>query len=239
MLPQTNTLRSEPAIEWKESLTRLAKELATGFVSAFVRGVSTVAFFIVLNLGFAAWLLFALLPLSHGTRDSLLFALCIFVLFAPFVGVAILFAHKQGLQRLIAAAVESQGPTISRVGTHLLTRFFAEETTNLKEAHATKMFDRVWQRYLRTRTEAPWPVRFVLSQLSARIPIGNIVDELAASGTPAEQLPQRAMEQVVLVASDRKLRPSWKPTLILLVANIIWFTIVRLGSGLFFSILVR
>jgi hypothetical protein len=221
----TNDASHEPAaIEWRAALTRLAKALATSLVAALARGIATIAFFALLNVALAVAFFF-LVPLTGRGHGSLVAVLLALVPFAPFAGFAIVLAQKQGVQRLIAGAVESQGPTVAQVGAHLLARFFTERASDLEGLRASRTFDSAWQRYLQTRAGASWPVRLVLSQVSKRIPVGNFIDELAANGTPPAQIPQRAMERAVLVASDRTLRPSWTPTLLLFGFNCVWFPV--------------
>ncbi len=225
MSPTVITLSHEPpAVEWKAALKRLAKALATSLVAALARGIATIAFFVLLNLSLAVAFFFAV-PLTGRGHGALVLLPLALVPFAPFAALSVWLAQKQGVQRLVAGAVESQGPTLAQVGTYLLTRFFAEKTSEIGNLRATRAFDNAWERYLHTRTEAAWAVRFVLTQFSKRIPVGKFIDELAAAGTPTDQLPQRAMERAVLAASDRGLRPSWTPTVVLLGANLVWFPI--------------
>jgi hypothetical protein len=225
MSPTVTTFNREPpAAQWKDALKRLAKALATSLVAALARGVATVAFFVLLNLSLAVAFFFAV-PLTGSGHGTLILLPLALVPFAPFAVLSVLLAQKQGVQRLVAGAVESQGPTLAHVGSYLLTRYFAEKTSELGNPRAAAAFDKAWRRYLQSRTDASWAVRFVLTQFSRRIPVGNFVSELAANGTPTDQIPQRAMERAVLVASDRRLRPSWTPTFVLLGANLLWFPI--------------
>jgi hypothetical protein len=61
-----------------------------------------------------------------------------------------------------------------------------------------------------------------LSQLTGRVPMGEIVAQLAEQQTPTEDVPRRAMEQVVSRAIQEHVAPSWLATVLLLVANLAW-----------------
>lgn len=212
-------------IDWKDALKRLAKALAKASASAAARAFVTIGYFVVTNLVLAV-LFFVLVPLMGGGHGGFVLFPLALLPFVPFVILAVVLSQKQAVQRLLAGAVESQAPTLSQVGAYLMSRFFAEKAAELSQSRMAGAFDRAWQKYLATRTEAPWAVRTVLSQLTKRAPLGNLVDELAMQGVPSDQLPMRVMDRVITTVAQNKLRPSWTPTLVLAAVNAVWFPLV-------------
>lgn len=116
-----------------------------------------------------------------------------------------------------------KGQRCPAVGAHYLGRFLTDRYGNLRETRAAAAFDRNWQRFIRGSTESSWAVRLVLRQVTDRVPMGNMIAELAEQGTPAAEVPKVIMGQIFTNAAESRLRPSWMPILLLLGVNIVWF----------------
>jgi hypothetical protein len=219
---------AEPAhgVDWKDAAKDLAKALAKSGASASLRGVVLVAVSLVLNLAFSV-IFFFLAGLAGGGHGSLLALPLALVPFAPFVVLAVVLAQKQGVMRLVAAAVESQAPTIAKLGSHYLGGFLRERHGALKETRVGAGFDKGWQQYLKSR-DASWPVRVVIGQLTSRVPLGEIIDELGSEGVPSDDLPREAMDRVIKRVAQERLHPSWLPIVLLFGGNIVWFPIITL-----------
>jgi hypothetical protein len=142
--------------------------------------------------------------------------------FLPFFAVALALAHAQAVSRSLAAAIESQAPAMAAVGEQTLAAFI-DDDENLWVQKTQTAFARAWLKYLRTRSDLPGPVRFLLSRLCAKVAIFEVLDELSAKGTSSEELPREFMSEVIARASSGLLRPRWRPVLVLLVANVLWF----------------
>ncbi len=213
-------------VDWKESAKELAKALAKGAASAVFRGSVVISLSAVSNLAFSV-IFFFLAGLAGGGHGSLLAFPLALVPFAPFVVMAVVLAQKQGVMRLVAGAVESQAPTIATLGSHYLGDFLRERYGNLKGTKVGAGFDKGWQRYLKSR-ESPWPVRVVIGQLTSRVPLGEVIDELGQENVPSEDVPRQAMDRVIKRVSEERLRPSWLPILLLFGINIVWFPVITL-----------
>ncbi len=207
-------------VDFKQSAKALAKALAKATFGAVLSGGAVLSTFFLLNLGlsFAFFLLGGFAGGGHGSFIMLPVAVLPFV---PFVALAYVFTQKRAVMSIAAAALNSQAENLAKLGTHYLGRFLEQRD---KAEHGAKLregFDKAWSRFLRA-SEAPWPVRLVLSQLTGRVPMGEIVRELGEQQTPAEDVPRRAMEQVVSRAIEEHVAPSWLATVLLLVANLAW-----------------
>lgn len=213
-------------VDWKDSAKELAKALAKGGASALVRGILVISVSTVLNLAFSV-IFFFLAGLAGGGHGSLLAFPLALVPFAPFVVLAVVLAQKQGVMRLVAGAVESQAPTIAKLGSHYLGGFLRERYGNLRETKLGAGFDKGWQHYLKSR-DASWPVRVVIGQVTSRVPLGEIIDELGRENVPSEDVPRQAMDRVIKRISEERLRPSWLPILVLFGVNMLWFPIITL-----------
>jgi len=220
----------KPVVDWKRSATDLAKALAKGGASALARGVLIISVFTIVNLAFSV-VFFFLAGLAGGGHGSLLAFPLALVPFAPFAVMAAVLAQKQGVMRLVAGAVESQGPTIATLGSHYLGSFLKERYGDLKSSKVGTGFDAGWQRYLKSRTEASWPVRVVIGQVTSRVPLGEVIDELAEKSIPTEQVPREVMIRVIQRVSEERLRPSWVPVLILFAVNFVWFPVITMLVG--------
>ncbi len=209
-------------VGWKASVKALGKGLAKGAAWALVRGVGIVSLFAVVNVGLAV-ALFVLTGRAGGGSDSLLLFLLAMVAFSPFVIVAFVLAQKQGVARVVSGAVQSQGPTLAAVGAHYLSAFARERYGKLSDSRAAAAFDRNWQRYVRGRREGSWALRLVLRQVTKRVPLGEMIAQLAERHTPAGEIPQIVMGEVLSDAALSRLGPSWLPILALLTVNVAWF----------------
>jgi len=213
---------SDPSeLDAREALKRVAKALARTLPITLLRTSAILLVFLVLNLVFTTYIFIYAGMGSHGPGGAVLFPLAA-IPFAPFFIVALILAHKQGIAQLVAAVVESQARTLAVVGGRAVAAFIQDNKAQDPKG-TPRTFGRAWQSYLKTRTSLPWPVRFVLSRIFARIAITEIVDTLAAEGVSEEDFPREFMTRVIQLAAQTFLRPTWKPVLILLLVNIVWF----------------
>ncbi len=215
-------------MDWKDAAKELAKALAKAGASAVLRGVILCALSLVLNLTFSV-LFFFLSKLVGGGHGSLILFPLALLPFAPFVVLAVVVAQKQGVMRLVAAAVESQSPTIAKLSEHYLGSFLREKYGDLKQTKVGGTFDKGWGKYLRSRSEGSWAVRTVIAQVTGRVPLGEIIDEVAEQQTSSDQVPREVMVRVMRQVSEDRLSPSWAPVLVLFGANLLWFPLVTWG----------
>lgn len=211
-----------------DALKRLGKELALVLPLVLVRALFIVLTFGILNLGFSVWVFVRTGMAGHAHSAGVLVLLPLAAVpFLPFFALALVIAQKQAVSRLVAAAVESQGPTLAASGGQLLGKFLEnEENVRLRASHAA--FGRAWQQYLRTRSALPRPLRFLLSQICARIAVADLLDDLSARGVSNEELPAAVMSELIQGAARTFLRPTWKPILVLLTVNVLWFGLLYL-----------
>lgn len=214
--------KARPDIDWKQAAKDLAKALAKGAGSAVVRGFVILTTFFFLNLAFALGF-FLLAGLAGGGHGSLILLPLALVPFAPFVILAFVFAQKQGIQRIVAGAVESQGPTVAELFNFYFGRFLRDRWGTLRETRGGAVLDKGWKKYVQGLTEAPWVVRVVLGHVTSKIPLGERCADLAERGVPAEEVPRQLMNELFTEQARERLRPSWVPILILLGVNLVWF----------------
>lgn len=211
-------------IDWKRSAKDLAKALAKGMGAAIVRGFVIISGFLFLNLGFAI-VFFFLAGLAGGGHGSLIALPLALVPFAPFVVLAFVFAQKQGVMRIVAGAVESQGPNVAELFNFYFGAFLRARWGTIKETRGGATLDNAWQKYVKGLTDAPWVVRVVLGHLTSKIRLGEICAELAEKNVPAEQVPREVMSRIFSEQVRERLGPSWVPILVLLAANVVWFPV--------------
>ena len=207
-----------------DALKRLSKTLALGLPVVLLRASCVILSFGIVNLAFAVWVFIYSGMGGHGHAGIVALPLAC-VPFLPFFVLALLMAHKQGVASVIALAVESQGPTLAAVGEHTMATYL-EQNNGALLRESRDAFGRTWQRYLRTRSELPGPVRFLLSRLCARVRIAEVLDELSAKGTHRDDLPRELMSEVIKRSTRTLLRPSRKPLGILLGAKVVWFCVL-------------
>ena len=209
--------------EITDAVKRLAKAVALSLPGVFLRAAVVVFGFGIMNLVFAVWLFIHAGMGGHGHAGIAALPLAA-IPFIPFFAVALALAHAQGVSRLLAAAVESQAPALAAAGEQALATFL-ESNESLWVQKTQKAFGKAWMKYLRTRSSLPRPVRFLLSQLCAKVAMFELLDELGAKDISSEELPREFMCEVIARASSGLLRPRWRPILILLAANVLCFGI--------------
>ena len=214
----------EDVIDWKSEAKALAKALAQATASALMRGGLLVAVSLVVNLALATvfFLFSGLAGRGHGIL--ILYPLAL-VVFAPFVVLAFVIAQKNGVSRLVGAAVESQAPTLVKVGAHYLGSFLKERYGDLRDTRVGAGASMAWASYVSSRRDAPWAVRAVLSRIAQRLPLGELLDEQAKRETPAEDVPREVMSELLTSLGRERFEPSWVPVLVLFAANVAWLPI--------------
>jgi hypothetical protein len=180
---------------------------------------------LVSNLAFVIVFFVERRLMGGGHGGLVLFPLALLP-FAPFVLVAAVIAQKQGVARLLAAAVESQGPALARLASHYLGRFLEERYGDLRATRAGGGLDRAWSRYLSSRKEAPWAVRLLIGRLTARVPLGELVDRFAEEGVPSGELAEKVMAHALSEGAKQKLTPGWTPWLLFFPINAAWFALI-------------
>ncbi len=189
-----------------------------------VRGFIIISGFLFLNLGFTI-VFFFLAGLAGGGHGSLIALPLAVVPFAPFVALAFVFAQKQGIMRIVAGAVESQGPNVAELFSFYFGGFLRARWGTIRETRGGATLDKAWQKYVKGLTDAPWVVRVVLGHITSKIPLGETVAELAEKNVPADQVPREVMTRIFSEQVRERLGPSWVPILLLLGANIVWFPV--------------
>ncbi len=209
---------------WKDIVKQLAVAIGKGVGAGIGRVVLAVVFGFFLNalcgVGF-----FAANHHFLGTGHGALTAVVIFVLAPMLVMIALLgaIAYKQALQGIFARALESQAQNLAFVGSKLIDGYLMSAryqgvTTRLGRAFTSGM-----QRYLKARTETPKLIRWTLGFVIARVPLGEVIDDLAMKGVPANELPREAMSVAMLELSRSRLRPSWGTLgLVAIVEVLLW-----------------
>lgn len=226
--------RARPDIDWKRSAKDLAKALAKGVGAAMVRGFVIISGFLFLNLGFTI-VFFFLAGLAGGGHGSLIALPLALVPFIPFVALAFVFAQKQGIMRIVAGAVESQGPNVAELFDFYFGGFLRARWGSIRETRGGATLDKAWQKYVKGLTDAPWVVRVVLGHVTAKIPLGEVCAELADRNVPAEQVPREVMNRVFSDQVNDRLGPSWMPILALFVANVFWLPAVIMLARWYFA----
>jgi hypothetical protein len=211
-------------VDWKGSGKELVKALALGTAAAFARGAFVAGTSIALNLGLsiAFFLMAGLAGGGHGTIVLLPLAL---VPFVPFVVLALVLAQKQAVMRVVAGALESQAPTVARVGEHYLGGFLRDRYGDLRTTRVGQGFDTSWRAYVGTRGDAPWAVRQILVVLASRVPLGELVDEAAARGVPTDDVPREVFAGALARIATDRLWPSWWTPIGLFAANVAWLPV--------------
>jgi hypothetical protein len=221
---------SEPsgALDWKTSAKDLGVALARGTGSAVVRGFAILSASLFLNLSFGVGL-YVYVGSTVG-RDSLLGLPLAILAFVPFVIAAWVIAQRHGVMRIVAGAVESQTPLLSKVGAHYLSGFLATED----HARADR-FAGAWARYVDAQADAPWPVRLVLKFLASRVPLGDWIVELADAKTPAAEIPPAVMTRAFDALTSERLAPSWTPVALLFILDVAWLVVTIVAAPIAFG----
>jgi hypothetical protein len=228
-MTETGEHESRATIDWKGSAKDLGAALARGTGSAVVRGFMILSAALFLNLSFAVGV-YVYVGSSLG-RDSLAGLPLAILAFAPFVVAAWFVAQRQGVMRIVAGALDSQTPMLSKVGAHYLAGFLA----GAKDRPAGELFQRGWARYVDAQGDAPWPVRMILKFVASRVPLGEWVVELAEAKTPAEQIPEAAMKRAFDTLVSERLHPSWTPVALLFLLDVAWLVVVVIAAPVAFG----
>jgi hypothetical protein len=215
---------SHPAFDWKGSAKELGAALARGTGSAVVRGFLISSGALFLNLSFAVGVyVYVGSTLGRDSPAGLPLAL---LAFSPFVIAAWFVAQRQGVMRIVASAVESQAPLLSKVGAHYLSGFLSAKT----DARAGELFLRGWSRYVDAQRDAPWPVRMILKFVATRVPLGDWVVELAEAKTPPGEIATEVMKRAFDTLLTEKLAPSWTPVGLLFLLDVAWLAVVLIAA---------
>ncbi|HEY5958382.1 MAG TPA: hypothetical protein VIV60_17580 [Polyangiaceae bacterium] len=220
---QAQTIESR--FDWQDALKRLAKALVVAVPVAVLMSGAIAGFATLLNLGFSITFLIYSGLAGKGHTPPVLLPVAMLP-FLPFFAVELVVAHRLGIKRVVAAAVESQGVAIVWVGERVFRTFMAEQGQALRQSKSGRAFNRAWEGYLRTRAHLPWAVTFLLSRLCAKTSITELLDSLAERGVADNELPREFMTQVLSQASRTMLRPAWKPALLLFMLNVLWFAML-------------